>query len=242
MALPNGNEQYGNYTDQLVYFGARLAADPKTAEIASSVDAILDGVDESHERLREARRDEVRARALRDHKDDIGDTKVRRYRRQVKVIENVGFVDERLFSRGLAFLTAPRGRAQIERLTSLRATTQDLLASEQVALHPEGAELRETLEGCAAMIGAAAEELELAVSEWEAQAMELARARDLFRFRRSNGVAQLGAVLGELRALLNGSARAAYSYTASARRRAVEVEVEDEAEEEEEEVELGTLG
>ncbi|WP_106392934.1 hypothetical protein [Enhygromyxa salina] len=219
MALPKGNEKYETYTDQLVYFSARLAADPKTAGIAESVETVLKGVDEAQALLTDARRDEVRARALRDHKDEIGDRKVRRYRRQVDVVEDVTFVVDRLFSRGLNYLTAPRGRAQLDRLSTLHSATDDLLASEQVSAHPEADELRATLEQGKATLAGAIDELEKAVTGWEAQTVELARARDLFRFRRSNGVSQLGAVLGELRALLDGDVRAAYSYTAPARSR-----------------------
>jgi hypothetical protein len=51
------------------------------------------------------------------------------------------------------------------------------------------------------------------VDDCEAEALGVARTLDGFSFLRSEGIARLGAVLGELRAKLGGDGKAAYAYT-----------------------------
>lgn len=218
MALPTRKDSHGSYTDQLIYFSARLAADPKTSGLAEQVEELVVSVDEANRELVEARRAEVRARALRDHRDQHGDTAVRRFSRELGVAEDARFVVERLFPRGVRYATAPRGRKQIERLEQLRTNTNELLGSERLAAHVEAEELGASLEQGRATLDGLIKELGAAVESWEARALEVARARDAFDFRRSDGIARLGAVIGELRALLGGSSAAAYAYTAPARR------------------------
>ena len=59
--------------------------------------------------------------------------------------------------------------------------------------------------------------LRVQIEAWETETLDLARARDAFNFHRSDGLSRLGMVLGELRATLGGSQRAAYGYTQSNR-------------------------
>ena len=231
MARPRPSDSYSSYTDQLVYFGARLAADPLTAELAPQVAEILTAIDDAQLAVREARRAEVRARALRDHRDKVGDDRVRKYKRRVDVVE-ADFVDERLFPQGVYFVVAPRGgRTQLERLEQLDTGTKELLGSPRLGAHAESEELTEILQGGEALLAELIPELRSVVEQWEEQTLEVARARDLFEFRRAEGVAKLGAVIGELRVRLDGSSRAAYAYTQPARSREGDEDAPDELDE-----------
>jgi hypothetical protein len=236
MALPSASDSYRTYTDQLVYFSARLQADPLTTELAPQVDELLASIDDAHFLLREARRAEIRARARRDQRDEHGDARVRKYNRRLAVLEEARFVRERMFPKGVQHTVDPRGgRTQLGRLEQLREVTSELLVSPRVVQHPEAKELVEVLEGGKQLLDEIIAELGEVVEHWEQQSRELGRARDLFEFRRHEGVGTLGAVLGELRVLVGGSSKKAYGYTQPARTRnggkgeAVD-ELEDEAE------------
>lgn len=216
MALPREKDSYESYTDQIVYFSARLAAVPELASLAEPVDELLKELDDDAAALREARRAEVRARALRDHRDSLGDDQVRRFKRRVDVVGD-DQLTQRLFPRGVAYATAPRGRPQIERLHKLMLAIEELETSPRVAAHPEVEEIKEILDKGKSTLGPLTAELTAAIESWEAQTLDVARAVDTFAFRRSDGVARLGAVMGELRAKLGGDPRAAYAFTQSAR-------------------------
>ena len=217
MGLPESNEEYHSYTDKIVYISARLAADPKTEIAADIISQVLASIDEAQLMLRDARREEVRARARLDHVDALGDKQLGRFRRQLDVYESGVFIRNRLFPRGLAQQAAPRGRAQLEVLTKQRAALEDLLASDQLGTHEDALELRAVLEGGEQMLDELMIELDEAAGEWERCNEELARAGDRLRSRRASGVAQLGVVMGELRVLLGSSSRTAYACTVPAR-------------------------
>src|SRR5690606_2109043 len=116
MALPRPQDTYEDYTDQLVYFRARLAANPLVAALAPPVDALVEQLDAEHEALRAAQRAEVRARARRDHEDDGSDEGLKKLRRRLKVVSSDHFAIGRLFPKGVKHVVAPRGRAQLERI------------------------------------------------------------------------------------------------------------------------------
>lgn len=216
MALPRDTDPYEPYTDQLVYFGARLAANPDTAALADAVDKLLDNIDVAHDKLRLARRDEIRARARRDHEDGLSDTRVRRVKRGVDVLGDPE-ISSRLFPRGVGYTVAPRGRPQLERLAQLALAIDELAASPRAAAHADAEELGAILGKGKATLAELIATLTPVVEAWEAEALDVARAVDGFSFVRSEGVAQLGAVLGELRAKLGGNSKAAYGYTQQGR-------------------------
>jgi hypothetical protein len=220
MALPREQDTYDDYTDQLVYFSARLAANPEVATLAPTVDALIDELDTDFEALRAARRAEVRQRARRDHQDTLGDRSIKRFRRRLQVDPGWSFAIDRLFPKGVAHVTAPRGRPQLERLDKLVAATDALLASEQLQAAPEAEELQAILEAGKAAAVEAVAALRTCIEQWEAEDLAVVRARDAFNFRRTEGVGRMGAVLGQLRALLGGKARAAYAYTQPGRSKA----------------------
>lgn len=217
MGLPDSNEEYHSYTDKIVYISARLAADPNTEVAAGIIERVLESIDEAERRLCKARREEVRARARLDHVDALGDKQLGRFRRQLDVYESGVFIRNRLFPRGLTQLTAPRGRAQVELLAKQRGALEDLLASDQLDAHEDAQELRAVLEGGEQMLDELMVELHDAACAWEQRNEDLARAGNLFRSRRSSGVAQLGVVMGELRTLLGSSSQTAYACTVPAR-------------------------
>ena len=213
MALPRDKDPYDSYTDQLVYFSARLGANPETAALAIKVDSILTELDQAFEALRATRRAEVRKRAERDHRDGRGDLDVRSYRRRLGAVADIDFVTTRLFPKGVGHVVAPRGRPQLERLDKLVHDTDAVLASPRLAAHPNAAELTATLgDGKQSLVSAVAKLREV-IEAWEAQVLEVSAARDVFNFRRADGIGRLGAILGELRALLGGSNSAAYGFT-----------------------------
>lgn len=217
MALPKETDSHASYTDQLVYFSARLDADPTTAKLAAKVDALVDDLDDAALALRKARRAEVRARARRDHRDNLGDREIQRFRRRIRSFETVEFVTARLFPRGVKHTIAPRGRPQLERLGALLRSIDELLGSTRLEAYVESKDLQSLLEQGKQQVEDTREGLREQIVAWEAQVLELSRARDAFNFHRSNGRARVGVVLGELRAVLGGSQRAAYSYTQAAR-------------------------
>ncbi len=216
MPLPRDTDPYDPYTDQLVYFAARMAANPITASLAEPVEALLAEVDASQAKLREARREEIRARARRDHEDGVGDKVVRRFKRGVDVFGDRD-LSARLFPSGVGHTVAPRGRAQLDRLATLAQAIQDLHDSPRVAAHAEADEVKDILAKGKTTIAEVIASLTPIVDAWEQQSLEVARVTDAFAFIRSDGVARLGAVLGELRAKLGGNSRAAYAYTQQAR-------------------------
>ncbi len=218
MALPRGTDPYDTYTDQLVYFGARLAANPDTAALAEPVHALLAELDQAFSTLRDARRAELRARARRDHRVGLGDAQVRRFKRRVDVFGDRD-LGRRLFPRGLAHAIAPRGRPQLARLAKLATAIDELSASPRIAAHPDGAELQALLDEGKAKLAELSAELTPIVEAWEAEAVDVTRAADTFAFLRRDGISRLGAVLGELRAKLGGDVRAAYAYTQQVRGR-----------------------
>jgi hypothetical protein len=213
MALPREQDTYDDYTDQLVYFSARLAADPAVACLAAKVDGLLEELDADFDGLRAARRAEVRTRAKRDHQDKLGSNRVKKYRRHLRVVPDPKFAIERIFPKGTAHVVAPRGRARIERLEALIAATGGVLASPRLELNANTEELREILRAGKVAATGALEALRTCIEQWETERLNVVRARDAFNFRRAQGVRRLGVVLGELRARLGGSARAAYAYT-----------------------------
>lgn len=217
MALPREQDTYEDYTDQLVYFSARLAANPVTEVLAPKVDAIVDELDAGYEALRAARRAEVRARAKRDHQDGLGDEQLKKVRGRLRVVGNDHFVIGRVFPKGLAHVIAPRGRPQLDRLDALVTAIDDVLASPQLAADADGDELRTILDNGKTTAVDARAALGTRIEEWEATTLAVARARDAFNFHRADGVGRAGAVLGELRSLLGGSVQAAYGYTQSGR-------------------------
>src|SRR5690606_9937006 len=146
MALPRETDTYEDYTDQLVYFSARLAANPTVEALAPAVDAVLEQLDAEYEALRAARRAEVRARARRDHQDGLGDEDTKRLRRRLRIVSDQHFAVGRIFPKGVSHVVAPRGRPQLERLDALVTATDDVLASPQLAADPDAAELRPMLE------------------------------------------------------------------------------------------------
>lgn len=212
MALPHARDSYEAYTAQLVYFGARLAAKPETASLASPVETLLTELDVAYEALRDARRAEMRARARRDHQDGLGDEYVRRFKRQVDVIGDE-FLIQRLFPRGVAHTVAPRGRAQVERLSKLVLAIEELAATPQVAAHVDVDEIKDLLAKGKATVAEARDALGVLVDDHEADALEVSRKVNDLNFVRSEGLERLGAVIGELRAKLGGDNKAAYAYT-----------------------------
>lgn len=214
MALPRERDSYELYTDQVVYFGARLAANPETASLAEVVDKLVDELDEAYVALRDARRAEMRARARRDHQDGLGDQQVRRFKRRIDVFGDANLT-QRLFPRGVTHAVAPRGRAQVERLSNLVIAIEELASSPRVAAHVDVDEINEILAKGKATVMEARDSLGALVDDCEAEALNVARAVDGFGFLRGDGVARLGAVVGELRAKLGGDSKAAYAYTLS---------------------------
>lgn len=212
MGLPRHTDTYESYTDQLAYFGARLEANPETASLAAKVYELLDLIDADNQALVQARRTELRARARRDHQDGQGDIKVRRFKRQLDAVGGVD-LSKRLFPRGLKHAISPNGRAQVERLSKLVQSIDELAASPRVAAHERVDEIKEVLDKGKAAIVEALDKLSPVVEAWEAEVAEVSRAVDAFRFHRAQGRAQLGAVMGELRAKLGGDEKAAYAYT-----------------------------
>ena len=212
MGLPRDTDSYESYTDQLVYFAARLEANPETASLAESVFELLGLIDADNDAIVQARRAEIRARARRDHQDGLGDAGVRRFKRRIDAVGD-GDLAQRLFPRGLKYAIAPSGRSQLERLNKLVQAIDDLAASPRVAAHPEVEEIKEVLDKGKTTILEALDKLSPLVDAWEAEVLDVARAVDAFRFRRSQGRRQLGAVMGELRAKLGGDEKAAYAYT-----------------------------
>ncbi|MEM9461663.1 MAG: hypothetical protein AAGF11_46300 [Myxococcota bacterium] len=232
MALPREKDTYEDYTDQLVYFSARLAANPEVAALAAQVDALIDELDAAFEALRAARRAEVRARAMRDHRDGLGDQSIRRYRRRLRIVSDQHFAVDRIFPKGVGHTVAPRGRPQLDRLEALIATTNAVLESSQLASDPEAEDLRPILEAGRDTATETLAALREQIDQWDAQSLAVARARDEFNFRRADGVGRLGVVIGELRAQLGGNSRAAYAYTQPGRSRSTPPEdVEPESEE-----------
>jgi hypothetical protein len=232
MALPRDTDPYDSYTDQLVYFSARLAANPDTAPLAEAVEMLLTDIDAGNEKLRLARRDEIRARARRDHQDGIGDAKVRRFKRHVDVIGD-SYITSRLFPSGIGHTVAPRGRPQLDRLAKLAQAIEEFAASPRAAAHAEADEIKEILDKGKITVAEVTDTLTPIIDAWEEETLEVARAADAFSFVRSDGIGRLGAVLGELRAKLGGNSKAAYAYTQQGRTsEGVEVEDVDEGENE----------
>ena len=231
MGQPRKSDTYESYTDQLVYFRARLLANPDTASLAESIEKVLTKLDADNEAIRDARRAEVQARAQRDHQDGLGDAQVRRFKRRIDAIGDAELT-QRLFPRGLNHVIAPRGRAQIERLSALVQAIDELAASPRVAAHQDVEEIKEVLDKGKATLADARDKLATIVEAWEAEVRKVARAVDELNFDREEGVDQFGAVLGELRAKLGGDAKAAYAYTQQRTDGASESEDEAEAEDE----------
>lgn len=217
MALPRESDTYESYTDQLVYFSARLGADPKTAALAAGVDEILEGLDETAAAVRAARRKEVRARAQRDHNDAIGDARTKQFKRRLDVVSDPSFIVERLFPKGVAHMVAPRGRPQLQRIEALLVAIDEVIASPRLAAHAEAEELHAALAAGKQAVTQSIEELREVIEAWEATVLEVSRSRDTFNFHRADGIARLGAIVGELRAVVGGSNNAAYAYTQAAR-------------------------
>lgn len=216
MALPRETDPYESYTDQLVYFAARMAANPDTASLAEGVDKLVDEIDGVYLTLRQARRDEIRTRARRDHEDGVGDGQVRRFKRRLDVLGDPE-LSARLFPRGVTHTVSPRGRPQLERLAQLARAIDELAISPRAAAHVDADELSDILSQGQATVSGLIAHLTPVVEAWEQEAIEVARAVDGFAFARSEGVARLGAILGELRAKLGGNSKAAYAYTQQAR-------------------------
>ena len=212
MALPRERDSYEVYTDSVVYFGARLAANPDTASLAEVIDKLLDELDAAYDALRDARRTEMRARARRDHQDGLGDERVRRFKRHVDVIGDE-YLIQRLFPRGLTYTVAPRGRAQVDRLSKLVVAIEELAATPQVAAHVDVDEINEILVKGKATVAEARDALGGFVDDHEAETLEVSRKVNDLNFLRRDGVERLGAVMGELRAKLGGDNKAAYAYT-----------------------------
>lgn len=237
MALPRKTDPYESYTEQLVYFSARLAANPHTESLAEGVEALLSEIDASHEAVLVAKRAEVRARALRDHHDSLGDARVRRLKRRLDAIDTQ--LSPRLFPRGIRRVVEPRGRPQIDQLGKLGQAIESLAGSPRTAAHADADEIEQVLEHGLAIVAEFVATLTPLVEAWEDETLFVARAADVFNFRRDEGVARLGAMLGELRARLGGDARAAYAYTQPPRRNRSsgdEAAIEDGAELEEAEL------
>lgn len=216
MALPRETDTHESYTDQLIYFIARLAANPHTAALVEPAEALLAQLDDGDAALTEARRAEIRARARRDYSDELSDTQIRKFKRRIDVVGDRE-LSSRLFPRGVTHTVAPRGRPQLERLDKLLVAMTEVGASPRVAAHADADEIKKVLDEGKATLGDYRAKLEVAITGWEAESLAVARASDAFNFARSEGVGQLGAVLGELRAKLGGDARAAYGYTQQGR-------------------------
>lgn len=202
MPSPSRKESHDACLEQLLYLSTWLAADSKTATLAQEIDELLEVLDGTQRRLVEARRGEVRARAARDHRDELAHDEVKKFSRRFRVAEGADFVTRRLFPFGIGYTATPRGRAQIDRLVQLRARTDELLMSERLAAHPEAAELRVTLEDGRATLGESIAGLGAAIDSWEAQVTKVAQAEAAFDRRRTEAAARLDGLLGELQILL----------------------------------------
>ncbi|MBI4618303.1 MAG: hypothetical protein HY720_32195 [Planctomycetes bacterium] len=216
MALPDPRTNSEDFADELVYFSARVAANPKTAHLAATLDEEIEAVDGAHETNRDRRRDEIRSRARRDFIDSEGDDEIASFRKELGgYAPHDHDVVRKTFPDGVRAVVAPTGVEQLKRLKDLVERIELALRSPALAAEPakkkEKIEAvltagKETAQGYAKRLGPA-------VEVWKAALTEHGVAKDSDQATRQLAYARAGGVLGLLREALGGSRAAADAYT-----------------------------